>query len=121
LSTYRVPFDDLPWQAGPGGLLFKTHRFGASQLRLMEFTPQLVHPQWCTTGHVGYVVEGDVEIEFVGHTVRYRAGDGVVIPAGQADAHRPHALSSRVRFVFVEDLSAPVPARASAPESNDAK
>jgi mannose-6-phosphate isomerase-like protein (cupin superfamily) len=102
VTTYRVPFDDLPWQTSPAGVLFKAHTFGASRLRLIEITPALAHPLWCVAGHVGYVLEGDVEIEFDGRVERYRAGDGVVIPAGEADRHRPRALSARVRFVFVE-------------------
>jgi quercetin dioxygenase-like cupin family protein len=105
MATYRVPFDDLPWQTSPAGVLFKTHPVGGSQLRLLEFTPNLVHPQWCVTGHVGYVVEGELEIEFVGHVERYRAGDGVTIPGGEADKHRPRAITVRVRLVFVEEAS----------------
>src|ERR1019366_3560270 len=35
MATYRVPFDDLPWQTSPAGVLFKTHRIGGSQLRLL--------------------------------------------------------------------------------------
>jgi quercetin dioxygenase-like cupin family protein len=55
------------------------------------------------TGHVGYVIEGDMEIEFDDRVEQYRAGDGLVIPAGTMDRHRPKALSERVRLVFVED------------------
>jgi quercetin dioxygenase-like cupin family protein len=57
------------------------------------------------TGHVRYVIEGDMEIEFDDRVEKYRAGDGLVIPAGMMDRHRPKALSDRVRLVFVEDAS----------------
>jgi quercetin dioxygenase-like cupin family protein len=108
MATYRVPFDDLPWQTSPAGVLFKAHRIGGSQLRLLEFTTELVHPHWCATGHVGYVIEGDMEIEFEDRVEHYRAGDGLIVPAGMMDRHRPKALSDRVRLVFVEQ--APVDA-----------
>jgi quercetin dioxygenase-like cupin family protein len=119
MATYRVPFDDLPWQTSPSGVLFKTHRSGGSQLRLLEFTPNLVHLQWCVTGHVGYVVEGELEIEFVGCLERYRAGDGVTIPWGQADRHRPRALTDRVRLVFVEDASSTLAPSSPVPQSEE--
>jgi hypothetical protein len=60
------------------------------------------------TGHVGYVIEGDMEIEFDDPVGHYRAGDGPVIPVATMVRHRPKALSKRVRLVFVED--APVDA-----------
>jgi quercetin dioxygenase-like cupin family protein len=103
LKTCRVPFDDLPWQTSPAGVRFKVQRDGARQLRLLEFTPALMHPHWCVAGHMGYVVEGDLEIEFDDRVEAYRAGDGVLIPAGPSDRHRPRALSGRVRLIFVED------------------
>jgi mannose-6-phosphate isomerase-like protein (cupin superfamily) len=105
MTTYRVPFGDLPWQTSPAGLRFKAHTFGDSRLRVIEITPAVAHPQWCVAGHVGYVLEGDVEIEFDHRVEHYRPGDGVVIPAGEADRHRPRALSPRVRIVFVEAAS----------------
>lgn len=80
MKASRVPFDDLPWQTSPAGVRFKVHRDGAIQLRLLEFTPDLVHPNWCVAGHAGYVIEGDLEIEFDDHVERHGGGDGVLIP-----------------------------------------
>jgi hypothetical protein len=31
------------------------------------------------------------------------AGDGLAIAAGEAEKHRPRALTERVRMIFVED------------------
>jgi quercetin dioxygenase-like cupin family protein len=46
------------------------------------------------TGHVSYVIEGEMEIEFDDRVEKYRAGDGLVIPAGMMDRHRPKAHKS---------------------------
>jgi hypothetical protein len=35
--------------------------------------------------------------------VVFRAGDGLAIPAGEVEKHRPRALTDRVRMVFAED------------------
>jgi uncharacterized cupin superfamily protein len=82
---------------------FKVQKVGANQLRLLEFSRDLEHPHWCTTGHLGYVLEGEMEIEFTTGVVVFRAGDGLAIPAGEVEKHRPRALTDRVRMVFVED------------------
>ena len=99
---FRIAFDDMPWETSPAGVRFKLRKLGSTQLRLLEFSRDLDHPHWCTTGHVGYVVGGAMEVEFPTGTVVFREGDGVAIPAGEADRHRPRALTDRVRLVFVE-------------------
>jgi quercetin dioxygenase-like cupin family protein len=101
----RIAFDDLLWETGASGVRFKVHKMGARQLRLLEFTPELNHPHWCETGHEGYVLEGEMMVEFEGESITFRAGDGVSIPPGHRDRHRPRALSTRVRLIFVEDAT----------------
>ena len=100
----RIPFAELPWQTSASGVRFKVQRLGARQLRLLEFTRELDHPHWCETGHVGFVLEGTMEVAFAeGEALTFHAGDGVCIPAGWTDRHRPTALSDRVRLIFVEE------------------
>lgn len=100
----RVAFDDMPWNTSAGGVRFKLHRDGDRQLRLLEFTRELSHPHWCEMGHIGFVLEGEMEVAFAdGSTIHYRAGDGLSIPGGMAEKHRPRALSDLVRLIFVED------------------
>jgi mannose-6-phosphate isomerase-like protein (cupin superfamily) len=101
----RIAFDDLPWETHTSGVRFKAHAMGTRQLRLLELTPALDHPHWCETGHVGYVVEGELAIEFAGESLIFRAGDGVSIPPGPTDRHRPRAISERVRLIFVEEIT----------------
>ncbi len=100
----RVPFENLPWQTSAAGVRFKVQRLGARQLRLLEFTRALDHPHWCEIGHVGFVLEGTMEVAFAEDAaVTFHAGDGVSIPAGWADGHWPTALSEQVRLIFVEE------------------
>jgi mannose-6-phosphate isomerase-like protein (cupin superfamily) len=101
----RVAFEEIAWETSPAGVRFKVQKVGARQLRLLEFSRALVHPHWCTTGHLGYVLEGAMEVEFTTGSQVFREGDGVAIPAGEVDKHRPRALTERVRMIFVEDAS----------------
>jgi uncharacterized cupin superfamily protein len=101
----RVAFDELPWETSPSGVRFKVQRVGGRQLRLLEFGRDLQHPHWCLTGHLGYVLEGEMEVAFAGSSVVFRAGDGLAIAAGEDEKHRPKALTDRVRLIFVEEAS----------------
>ena len=103
----HIAFDDLPWESSAPGARSKTQALGAQQLRLVEFTRELDHPHWCETGHIGYVLEGELELEFEGGALSFRTGDGLSIPPGPADRHRPRAISELVRLVFVEVGSSP--------------
>lgn len=100
----RIAFDDLPWEVSAAGNRSKTQVLGSRQLRLVEFTPELDHPHWCERGHIGYVLEGELEIEFDRGALTFRAGDGISIPPGLLDRHRPRALSELVRVIFVENV-----------------
>jgi quercetin dioxygenase-like cupin family protein len=103
MSTYKVDFAKLSWEAPMTGLRFKALRQEGRQLRLVEYTPEM-EPHWCEKGHVGYLLEGRFEIAFDEETVVYEPGDGVFIPPGRKHRHMGKALTEVVRAVFVEDV-----------------
>ena len=70
----------------------------------MEFSKHMVHPDWCPRGHMAYVLEGQMEIDFDGRTVLFEAGDAMFVPDGDAHRHRPKALTDRVVFFSVETI-----------------
>lgn len=104
--TYAVSFDSMPWEALTPGIRQKVHRVGSRALRLVEYSQQMP-PHWCTVGHIGHIVQGDLEIEFNSGVERFGAGDALFIQAGPEHAHRATPLSATVVALFVED-DAPV-------------
>ena len=54
-------------------------------------------------GHIGYVLEGQLEITFENERVVYRPGDGVFSPSDSEHKHMGRVLSDFVRVIFVED------------------
>lgn len=101
---YRLAFDDAPWEPALNGTgRMKRLVRGSKTFRLVEMTPASLHPEWCEIGHVGLLVEGDLEIEFAAETLRYKAGDALHIPSGFAHRHRPRALSGRAQMFLIED------------------
>lgn len=97
-------FDALEWQNGIHGARFKAFGSGSKQLRLLEFTSEFVEPDWCEKGHVGFVIQGELEIDFHGRLVRYPEGSGIFIPAGAVSAHKARSLTPVVQLFLVEDI-----------------
>ena len=104
MESFKVQFDRIDWQAASPGARFKAYRDGARQLRLLELTPEFTEQQWCERGHVGIVLQGELEIDFQGRVVNYPEGSGIFIPAGAANAHKAKAVSSAVLLFLVEEI-----------------
>lgn len=99
-----IDFDSLPWESPLPGARFKAYLGGMKQIRLLEFSSEFVEPVWCEKGHVGFVLEGTLEVEFKGRIVVYPQGSGIFIPAGAATAHKARSVTPVVRLVLVEDV-----------------
>ena len=99
---HRVAFDSLAWDDLAPGARHRAFRAGDTVLRLVEFTHGFVEPDWCLRGHVGYVLSGDLDVDFDGVLEHFTAGDGVFIPPGEAHRHTAIVVRDVVRLVLVE-------------------
>jgi quercetin dioxygenase-like cupin family protein len=104
MGQYRVDFEALPWEQAAAGVRFKAGEQGGRRLRLAEFAREFVEPDWCTRGHIGYVLAGEMAVDFHGKTVTFRAGDGLFIPPGSEHGHKAKVLTDFVRVILVEEL-----------------
>ena len=101
-SPTLIDFAALPWQSPAPGVRFKAVVRDGQKLRLVEFSPGFVEHDWCRKGHVGWVLEGTIEIEFPGGTETFRAGQGVFLLAGEAERHKAHIVGETVKLILVE-------------------
>jgi quercetin dioxygenase-like cupin family protein len=106
MEQYRVDFASRPWEQRAAGVRCKAFEQDDRIVRLTEFTKDFVEPDWCTKGHVGYVLEGRMELDFHGKVVTLRAGDGLFIPPGDEHGHKARVLTDFVRVLLVEDSQA---------------
>ena len=104
MEQHRVLFDALDWQDGIRGARFKVFRSDTKQLRLLEFTSEFVEPDWCEKAHIGFVIQGELEIDFRGSVVRYPQGSGIFIPAGSASGHKARSITPVALLFLVEDV-----------------
>lgn len=103
MFSYQIKFSDLEWTSPMEGVRSCEVVHEGRRLRVVIYTPQMP-PHWCENGHIGYILDGEMEIEFPNTTLVFESGDGVFIPSGYDHRHRARALTERVTAVFVEDL-----------------
>jgi quercetin dioxygenase-like cupin family protein len=104
MNSCRVDFDALPWINPAPGVRYKVHKLGHRQLRLAEFAEGFVEPDWCTKGHVGYVLAGTGVLQLENQTVPLGPGDGVFLQAGPDWKHKLKVTAGPFLVVLVEDL-----------------
>ena len=103
MNAYRVDFASKPWEQPVAGVRYKAYEQDGHRLRLAEFTRDFIEPDWCTKGHIGYVLEGEMELDFHGRIVTLRPGDGLFIPPGSEHGHKARVLTDLARVVLVEN------------------
>ena len=104
MEQYRVDFESMPWETPAAGVRFKARERGGKKLRLVEFSREFVELDWCLNGHIGLILEGQVEIDFDGKVIVFNPGDGVFIPPGQEHKHKGRVLTDKVRAILVEHV-----------------
>lgn len=103
MLQYKVDFDKLEWEQPIEGVKCKMIKYGDKQLRLIEYVKGMP-PHWCEKGHYGFILDGELEIEFQNDKIIYKAGDGVFIPDGEEHKHKGRVLTESVKVLFVEDV-----------------
>ncbi|KKK52029.1 hypothetical protein LCGC14_3109040 [marine sediment metagenome] len=104
MVQYRIDFDSIPWETPAAGVRFKAYEQNGRRLRLVEFARDFVEPDWCPNGHIGLILEGQMEIDFNGQIIAFGPGDGVFIPPGEEHKHKGRVLTEKVKAILVEDV-----------------
>ncbi|OGU55644.1 MAG: hypothetical protein A2V66_10215 [Ignavibacteria bacterium RBG_13_36_8] len=99
---YKIDFDKLNSESPFEGISHKYFIHGDTKLRLVEYGKNMP-PHWCSKGHIGYVLEGEMEIEFANEKILFRKGDGVFIPGGDEHKHKGVVITEKAVMVFVEE------------------
>ena len=102
MNGNKIDFDAIPWTSVMAGVREKAIKKDGKQIRLAEFTKDFVEPAWCKKSHVGYILEGQLEVDFNGRVVVFKAGDALVIPSGEIHKHMAKTVTDLVRVFLVE-------------------
>ena len=103
MKNYIIDFESLPWEKPAPGVRFKALIQGQKRLRIIEFSEDFVELDWCIKAHIGYVLEGEMEIEFKDVVRKYKAGDGLFIPKGEENKHKHYSTITTTKLFLVEE------------------
>lgn len=103
MEQFKVDFESIPWKSEEKGMRFKFHKQGKKQLRLVELSNEYFDPHWCSKGHFGFVLDGELDFNFNGRLITFKRGDGVFIPPGEKNRHMVKVHSGVARLLFVEE------------------
>jgi hypothetical protein len=102
-----IPFQATDWSAvervehrGERGVAtWRTQRFGAVRVRMVEYSPGYLADHWCTKGHVLLCLAGELHTELedgrtflLGPGMSYQVADG-------AEAHRSRTDTGATLFI----------------------
>ncbi len=104
MEQYRIDFKSMPWESPAAGVKFKAYERNGRKLRLVEFTREFVEPDWCTKEHIGYILEGKLEVSFDGKVIVFGPGDGLFISSGEKHKHKSRVLTDAVKIIMAEDV-----------------
>jgi hypothetical protein len=98
----KIDFSELHWEESAPDLKVKTFIQDNNKVRLLQLSKGLIHPDFCYTGHIGYVIEGIIDIDFNGNIIRFNEGDVLLIRDGETDKHIPIPISDTVILLLIE-------------------
>ncbi len=100
MEDYLIDFKNMDWEKPASGVRYKAYIRNNHKIRLAEFTEEFIEADWCTKGHIGYILEGSISIDFNGTIINFRAGDGLFIPEGEKHKARVARGEKAVIILF---------------------
>lgn len=88
MTDKLICFDKMDWKKPNEGVEQKIYSDGDKRLRLLKFKDDFIEQDWCLNAHVGFVIDGEMKIDFNGDVKSYKKGDGLWINKGEQSKHK---------------------------------
>lgn len=88
MEENKILFENIEWDKTNNGVEQKIYYKGNKKLRLLIFRDNFQEKDWCENGHIGYVLNGEMKIDFNGKISNYKKGDGLWINKGESSKHK---------------------------------
>ena len=98
-----VRLSEVDWEDDVPGIRDRAETVEGARWALVEYAEGASREEWCEDGHRGFVVDGEIEYEFIDGRERLRArtGDAFLLPGGVA--HRGRNLAGGATTMFLID------------------
>lgn len=97
-----LDFSGTELKKNPDHTGFRELFLGKKRVQIVEYEENASHPDWCTTGHIGFVLEGEIMYELEQSEIRVQKGKGFFLPTGTR--HRGHNVyPGTTRFFLIDE------------------
>ncbi len=103
MIDYLIDFKAMAWESTKPGIRQKSFHKDGQRIRLIEFSDGFIEAEWCTKGHIGYVLEGRLFIDFNGAQIEFKAGDGLFIPEGESNRHKGSIIKGEKALIILSE------------------
>lgn len=93
----KQSFNDIQWENTQVGMKQKIVNNRNEQLQIIRFEEDFIEEDWCTKGHYGYILDGEMKIDFNGEIISYKQGDILNIK----ESHKHKAIIKKGKYVEV--------------------
>ena len=103
-SGGAVDFGSIAWEDEGPGIRARAGHAAGSRWAVVEYGPGSARSEWCTDGHRGYVLEGQIEYEFDDGSppLALKRGQGFVLAAGTGHRGR-NPGDATTRLFLIDD------------------
>jgi hypothetical protein len=107
MQMQDIPFGTTDWTSVPatehpgetGCAFWRTRKFGAIRVRMVEYSPGYLADHWCEKGHILLCIEGELETELAdGRVFTLRPGMSYQVADG-AEPHRSRTPGGAKLFI----------------------
>lgn len=88
MTEYLIHFESMEWEHPKKGMKQKIYSDEKDRIRLLRFSDDFIEEEWCLKNHIGFVLNGEMKINFNGEIKSYRKGDGLWIKEGESSKHK---------------------------------
>jgi hypothetical protein len=99
---YPIQFRQLPWETVSEHARQKRIAVQDRIVRLLKLDDGFRDLDWCRKSHVGYVIDGELRIDFVDRSETLASGDGLALAGGEEGKHKAAVVRGPVTLFLVE-------------------
>ncbi len=101
MNQYLIDFQNLKWEKPKDGVRHKVYIKDNHKIRLVEFSEGFFEKDWCTKGHIGYLLKGRLTMDFNGTKILFKEGDGIFIPEGEESKHKAQVANGETASLIL--------------------
>lgn len=99
--NYLIELEQMDWHQVGIGVDQKAISREGKRMRIVRFSHGFREEGWCQKAHMGYVVEGEMTINFNGVQQAFKTGDALWIDAGAAHQHKVELEENQFVVLFL--------------------